>query len=174
MLISSATTDDIDELEKLYNELCDFLQNGTNYPGYLKGIYPTKETAEWGLKEGGLFVLKIDGDIAGSVILNNSDINKAYSQVQWGVDADDSEIVIIYTLVVHPAYMNRGVAMKLMDFAKEYAVRQNAKAIRLDVAVQNAPAIELYEKCGYKYTGTVDLETGYDHLIWFRLYELVL
>jgi len=172
--ITMATVNDLDEMELLYDELNDYLQTlEVNYPGYLKGIYPTREAAEWGLNEKGLFVLRVDGIIAGSVILSRY-TPKAYSQVTWGVDVDNSEYLVIFTLVVHPAYMKQGIATRLLEFSKEYAISQNAKTLRLDVAVQNAPAIALYEKCGYKYTGTVDLETGYEHLIWFRLYELLI
>lgn len=172
--ITEGQSSDLDELERLYDELNDYLQIGINYPGYLKGIYPTRATAEWGLTAGGLFVLRVGGDIAGSVILNNHNINKAYRQVNWGVDASDEDIIIIYTLVVHPRYMKRGVATALMEHAEHYAKRLSAKSIRLDVAIQNTPAIALYEKRGYIYRGTVDLETGYDHLIWFKLYELLI
>ncbi len=46
------------------------------------------------------------------------------------------------------------------------------KIIRLDVAIQNIPSITLYEKSGYRYVETVDFGLGYEHLVWFKLYEL--
>ena len=164
---------DIDATEQLYNDLCDRLEQETNYPGWAKGFYPARAEAEAGVSEGNLFLLKIDGRIAGSVVLNNKQPD-AYRQVTWGITARPHEVVVIHTLAVHPDYMGRGVARKLMDFAKEYALQQGAKAIRLDVTEQNAPAIALYEKCGYKYIGTVDLGLPYEHLKWFKLYELTL
>lgn len=39
--ITEGQSSDLDELERLYDELNDYLQIGINYPGYLKGIYPT-------------------------------------------------------------------------------------------------------------------------------------
>ena len=69
--------------------------------------------------------------------------------------------------------MKQGVAQRLIDFAKDYAVQQKSKAIRLDVSIHNTPAISLYEKSGYRHVGTVDLSLGYEHLIWFKLYELI-
>ena len=171
--IRAGTLNDLDEMEQLYDTLCDYLQGGTNYPGYRRGIYPIRANAEKAVKEGSLFILRIGSRIAGSVILDH-DVHKAYEQGSWAVKAENSEVIVISVLVVHPDFMKQGIGMKLMEFAKLYALEQNAKAIRLDVAVQNGPAIALYEKCGYSYAGTVDLKTGYDHLIWFRLYELVL
>jgi len=51
---------------------------------------------------------------------------------------------------------------------------QEIKTIRLDVSIHNTPAISLYEKCGYKYVGTVDLGLNIPELVWFKLYEIVL
>jgi RimJ/RimL family protein N-acetyltransferase len=61
-----------------------------------------------------------------------------------------------------------------MDFAETYAIEQKMKTIRLDVSIRNAPAISLYEKCGYHYVGTVDLGLNIPGLVWFKLYELIL
>jgi len=48
------------------------------------------------------------------------------------------------------------------------------KSIRLDVYEKNIPAILLYEKCGFEYIDTVDLELGNYGLDWFKLYEKVI
>ena len=170
--IELGTMADVDELEKLYDDVNDYFQTGFNYPGWLKGIYPVRETAIAGIADGNLFTLKIGNRIAGSVILNHKP-EEAYNQVTWGIEAQYNEIMVIHTLVVHPDFMKQGVAQRLVDFAKDYAVQQHAKAIRLDVSVHNAPAISLYEKSGYRHVGTVDLGLGYEHLIWFKLYELI-
>ena len=164
---------DVDVLEKLYNELNDYLEKGVNYSGWRKDVYPTRETAESGIEEGNLFVLKSEGNIIGSIIVNHKQ-EEAYNQATWGFEADDSQILVIHTLAVHPVFMNMGIAERLMTFAKDYAIQKTMKSIRLDVAIQNTPAIALYEKCGYSYVGTVDLGLPYDNLKWFNLYELIL
>lgn len=173
MLIRKGTLLDIHELENLYNVLNDYLEANINYPGWIKHVYPTKETATEGIKEDNLFVIEIDDKIAGSIILNNKP-EAAYYQAQWRIKADYEDIIVIHTLVTHPGYMRRGVASTLMRFAKDHAIELNKKAIRLDVSVKNTSAIALYEKHGYKYIATVDLGLGYEHLKWFRLYELIL
>lgn len=58
-----------------------------------------------------------------------------------------------------------------MEFVKCYSKNLGMKAIRLDVSVENTPAIELYEKLGYKYIETVDLGLKDLDRVWFRLYE---
>ena len=172
-IIEKGTINDIDELEKLYDSLNDYLELGTNYPGWAKGIYPIRETAVNGIQDNYLFVLKINNEIAGSIILSHEP-ETAYAQVSWGIEADYKDIIVIHTLVVHPKYMKSGVGKKLIDFAKRYSNEQEMKAIRLDVSIHNTPAISLYEKCGYKYVETVDLGLNIPGLVWFKLYEIVL
>ncbi len=172
-VVERGTTNDVDELEILYDELNDHLSRTVNYPGWIKGIYPIRETAEKVIAEGSLFVLKIDGLIAGSIVLGHTP-EAAYEGADWSVRASGREVVVVRTLVTHPRSMRQGVAGRLMAFAKEYAVSLSAKTIRLDVSVDNLPAIELYERSGYKYVGTVDLGLPYKHLKWFRLYEMIL
>jgi len=172
-MIQKATLEDIDELETLYNELNDHFSLITNYPGWIKGIYPVRQTAIDGIEDNSLFVCRVDGKIAGSVILNHHP-EEAYHQVQWQTPDQYQNIFVIHTLVVHPYFFKQGIGEKLMDFAKQQAIARGIKSIRLDVSVNNMPAIRLYEKMEYKYVGTVDLGLEYEHLKWFRLYELAL
>lgn len=173
MAIRKGIISDIDNLENLYNNLNDYLEANINYPGWIKHVYPVKETAVTGIEENNLFVLEDKGTIIGSVILNHKPEN-AYNQVKWKIDADYKNIIVVHTLVTNPDFMNKGVASELMNFAKEYAINLNMKSIRLDVSINNTAAIALYEKHGYEYIGTVDLGLEYEHLKWFRLYELTL
>lgn len=171
--VRKATRKDIDELEKLYDDLNDYMASTVNYPGWIKGIYPIRETATKGLCEGSLFVAEDNNKIVGSIILNHVPEN-AYDQVEWLTNTDYRNIIVIRTLVVHPAYHNKMVGFTLLQFAQYQAARQQIKSIRLDVSTRNTPAIQLYRKLGYKYIGTVDLGLPYEHLKWFELYELPL
>jgi len=164
---------DLDELAALYDELNDHLAAHTNFPGWIKGIYPIRESAEDGLADNSLFVARIKDKIVGSIILNHRP-EEAYNDVTWLSENDYARIFVIHTLTVHPRYQKRGIAEKLLAFAEEEAMQKNIRALRLDVYQHNAPAIALYEKMGYKYVGRVDLglrETF--ELDWFKLYERI-
>ncbi|SHE59021.1 GNAT family N-acetyltransferase [Dysgonomonas macrotermitis] len=173
MVINKGKIADIDSLEALYNDLNDHFAITTNYPGWIKHIYPIRETAIEGINEGTLFVATEDEIIAGSIILNHTP-EEAYNQVNWLIDADYKDVLVIHTLVVHPSFFRKNIAHSLMEFAKQYAMEHSIKSVRLDVSINNKPAIALYEKMGYQYIGTVDLGLPYEHLKWFRLYELVI
>lgn len=168
--IEKGTARDIDELAELYDALIDHLEQGVNYPGWKKGLYPVRATAVRGVETNTLFVLRVNGVIAGSFLLNHEP-EKAYISGKWTIDAENSEILVVHTLVVHPKYMKNGAGRQLMNFAKEYGAQQGMKAIRLDTFYHNYPAIALYEQCGFRYAGTVDLGLNIPHLVWFNLYE---
>ena len=169
-VIESGTTADIDELEKLYDDLNDYLSATTNYPGWIKGIYPIREDAVAGIENNTLFVVRHDGKIAGSIILDHHP-DEAYNNVRWKIEADYSRIFVIRTFVVHPSFLKMGIGRVLMDYSFELAQQSGIKSIRLDVYENNLPAISLYEKCGFEYIDTVDLGFGNYGLDWFKLYE---
>lgn len=63
--IAKGTKLDIEEIEALYHGLPDYLAGHTNYPGWKKGVYPTREPAVSGVEEGNLCVIRAGDCIAG-------------------------------------------------------------------------------------------------------------
>ena len=157
----------------LYDTLNDELERGVNYPGWRKNIYPTKDTAIEGIKEGTLFVAKLDKDIVGTIILNN-DQPAAYKSLTWSISANNEEVIVIHTLAVHPKYLRYGIARKLLEFANIYAKTKGVSTIRLDVYINNTPAIKLYESCGYRFIGNVDLGLSQYGLELFKCYDKII
>lgn len=98
----------------------------------------------------------------------------AYCEVEWQIEFD-VPVITICKLAVHPKYFGCGVGKALLDYAVCVGEQRNSKAIRLDVYEENIPAIRLYEKCGFKNMGLVDL--GLEELYglkWYRVFEKVL
>lgn len=171
--IEKGTLQDVDELEKLYDDLNDFLASHINYPGWKKNVYPARNTAVEGIVEGNLFVARSEGKIVGTVILRHRP-ESAYALANWHTDWDYSEILVIYTLAVHPKYLNKHVGKQIMDYILDYARQIKIKAIRLDVYQKNTPAIRLYESCGFQYIDTVDLGYSEYGLDLFKLYQRIM
>ena len=171
--IRKGTIADVAELAALYDTLNDHLAATINYPGWRKGIYPVRENAQRAAEEGTLFVYIVNDKIAGSVILSHEP-EEAYHSATWLIDAEYEDIIVIHTLVVHPASLSRGIGHELMRFALSHAKEQKQKAVRLDVYENNLPAIALYEKCGFRYIAKVDLGYASYGLPHFFLYEYVL
>lgn len=179
--MQKAVPADVEELERLYDDLNDYLALHTNYPGWIKGIYPIREDAEKGIRESSLFVARIEdgtgnrmeGRIAGTVILNNIS-EDAYRTADWQIVLEDREVCFIHTLAVHPDYLHRGIGRQMMEYSLFYAGQQGFKAIRLDAYEKNMPAARLYESLGFAYMGRVDLGYGKYGLDWYRLYQKIL
>ena len=60
----------------------------------------------------------------------------------------------IYSLAVEPAHGRRGVGRELLHAAERYARKYGRNAVRLEVRYDNAAAIALYEKNGYRNFGS--------------------
>ena len=56
----------------------------------------------------------------------------------------------VYTLDVHPAHRKKGIGSKLVRAMEEELQAQGARAIRLEAALENPEARELYRKAGYR------------------------
>lgn len=173
MIVERGIYSDLDEIEELYDELNDSLDRGINYPGWKKGVYPTRADACSGIESNTLFVIRKESKIVGSIILNNNP-ESAYEGAAWEYKGDYSSVLVVHTLVVHPEYSKMGIGPKLMEFAETYGKENNIGAIRLDVYEKNLPAIALYRRCNYKYIGRVDLGLREYGLDWFELYEKIL
>ena len=169
-VIRIATEKDIDVLEVLYDALNDHLAAGVNYPGWLKGIYPVRGTAAQGIAEGCLYVAVCDDLIIGSIILRRG-MEPIYQKARWQLQLEGEAVLVVYTFVVHPDWLSKGIGQELLDFAVEYGLQTETKALRLDVYEHNLPAIHLYKKNGFKYIESVDLGLREYGLDSFHLYE---
>lgn len=173
MKLEKGTISDLEELIRLYDDLNDYLECHTNYPGWKKGVYPIRKTAEDGIKEGNLYVIRDNEHIVGTVILRHEP-ESAYSKANWSIHLDYKDIFVIYTFAVHPLYFKKGIGKRLMDSIILYSRNMKMKAIRLDVYEKNIPAISLYKRYGFQYVDTVDLGYSEYGLDKFELYQKIL
>ena len=173
LIFEKGRVQDIEEIGRLYDDLCDYLSANGNYPGWIKGFYPIRDTAADGVRTDTLFVAKCNDRIVGTAILNGIP-ETGYEHANWTIKTDYSDVYVVHTLAVHPDYLKYGVGKFLLQSGIDYAKARGFKALRLDVNDKNEPAIRLYEALGFQYVGTVDLGLGKYGLDWFKLYELVL
>jgi ribosomal protein S18 acetylase RimI-like enzyme len=75
-----------------------------------------------------------------------------FSIVEW--PAEQGELTAyIQTIEVHPAFRGRGIGAELLVRAEESALVAGAHIIALQVDVENAAAIHLYESRGFARQG---------------------
>ena len=85
------------------------------------------------------------------VATNNADEIVGYAAVLVvapGVEAD------VLTVAVLPNYARQGIATHFMNELEKWSQNKQALAMMLEVGVENASAIALYEKLGYQTIAT--------------------
>ena len=89
----------------------------------------------------------------GCVNLNGEQLPE-YANIPWQYAAQDNEVGVIHTLVIHPAWSGKGKARELVAFCEEHCRQQGKRVIRLDTYVNNQPANSMYPRLGYRFAGT--------------------
>lgn len=151
-MIRIATEKDINNISKTYTELLEYEKTNVSNSNWKLGLYPTEKTAENGIKEKSLFILEENNEICASMILNHQQAEE-YKNIQWTVEADKNEVLVIHTLCVPPSKSGHGYGKKMVYFAIEFAKKNKIKTIRIDTWHKNFPAQSLYKKCGFKLLG---------------------
>lgn len=149
MSIRKANGNDIDAIEKIYNEIHRAEQKGEAHVGWEMGVYPVRKTAEDALKRGDLFVLEEDGVIIGSGSINREQVD-VYKDAHWRHKADPSEVMVLHTLAMDPGKKGKGYGRAFMQFYEDYALKNNCSYLRMDTNEKNKAARRLYKSLGYE------------------------
>lgn len=153
-MIRKAAARDIGPIAAIYDGIHDAEEAGLLTTGWLRGIYPTRRTAEDALARDDLFVLEEDGTVFGAAILNRQQVD-VYGQGDWRYPAADDEILVIHTLVIAPSASGRGLGREFIEFYEKYARDLGCTVLRLDTNSRNAAARRFYESLGYEEAGAV-------------------
>lgn len=153
-MFRKATLTDLDAISSIYDAVHDAEEAGRTTIGWVRSIYPTRATAQQGIRSGDLFVLEEDGRIVAAARINQVQ-GEEYKQVAWSFKADDSKVMVLHTLAVHPEYFGRGFGTDFAAFYEDYAAQQGCTCLRMDTNTRNTTARTLYKKLGYTEAGIV-------------------
>lgn len=123
--------------------------------------YPDLESIKNDIQTKTLFTYKVENEIVGIVVLNETQ-DEEYAEISWRTPLDSKNIVV-HRLAVSPEHQGKGIAQKIMNFAEEFAVKNNYDSIRLDTYSQNPRNQKFYLKRGYKELGSVFLKYRKEH-----------
>jgi ribosomal protein S18 acetylase RimI-like enzyme len=126
--------------------------------------YPDQAVITGDIAAGSLYVAGVSSQIAGIIVLNEWQ-PKEYEAVAW--QYTEPPVLVVHRLCVDPAFQGRGVATQLMDFAERHAAVSGYHTLRFDTFSQNRPALNLYQRLGYRQAGTVQFIPRGD----FRCFE---
>lgn len=152
MQIRSAVGTDVAAIAEMYEAIHTEEEQGRAVIGWIRGVYPTRATAEAALLRGDLFVLEEEGCIVGAAVINQQQVD-VYAGADWQHDAPDDEVMVLHTLVISPAAARRGYGRRFVQFYEEYALAHGCRYLRMDTNARNARARAMYGALGYREAG---------------------
>lgn len=173
MKLRCAEEKDYTNIRDFYYFLIESMKKTEFNPVWEKDKYPTQDFLIASIKNHELYVAQNDRDILACMVVNCL-YNDGYREVKWSVDAEDSELLVIHALGVHPGYVGRGIAKEMVRYVIEVGKKKGIKTIRLDVLEGNIPAEKAYTRMGFQYITTLKL--CYEDIGWanFKVYEYII
>lgn len=142
MQISNSTINDIDEIFRLYRIATAYMatKNSVRWPEFERSIVETeiKEHHQWKMMEGDTIVCVWATTHSDPLI--------------WEKRNDDPS-VYIHRIATNPNYRGENLVLKIVEWAREYAIANNKKFVRLDTVGENKGLIKHYTKCGFNFLG---------------------
>ena len=102
---------DLDAIEQIYTRVHNDEEKGLATTGWIRGVYPIRETAEQALKRDDLFVLKVEGKVVATGIINKIQVD-VYKDIGWKHSVPDEEVMVLHTLAVDPLEKGKGANVK--------------------------------------------------------------
>ena len=155
-MVRKSNIDDIAEVVRIYDQILE-QESEQRMTGWQKNIYPLPQTALNALNSKELFVMEVADEIVAAAIINQKQVD-VYSDCEWEFPAENNEIMVLHTLVVDPEKSGKGYATEFVKFYENYALDNGCQYLRMDTNEINIAARRLYQKLGYKETGTVPCE----------------
>ena len=153
-MIRKALESDIPAVAAIYDKLHTEEEAGRATIGWIRGVYPTEDTARQALSRGDLFVQEDGGAIVGAAIINQTQVD-AYYGGPWQYAAEDNEVMVLHTLVIDPDAAGRGFGKQFVAFYEDYAIQNGCKVLRMDTNSRNLRARAMYGRLGYREAGIV-------------------
>ncbi len=152
-MIRKAVKEDLPAIHMIYEDIHTEEEKGNVSIGWIRGIYPTADTARQALRRGDLFV-EDDNGIVGAAIINQQQVD-SYQNAKWNYDVPEQEVMVLHTLVISPKVSGKGYGRCFVDFYEQYALSHNCHYLRMDTNAINQRARTLYKKLGYQEVGIV-------------------
>lgn len=154
MRVLKAKKDDIDSVERIYEDIHDMEEKGLTTTGWIRNIYPTRATAEEALSRNDLFIMEDEDEIVAVAVINQIQVDE-YKYAVWKHNARDHEVMVLHSLAVDPFEKNKGYGKAFVAFYEDYAKQHGCTVLRMDTNVSNTRARRLYQKLGYDEIGIV-------------------
>ena len=109
--------------------------------------YPNRSAFIDDIKNNELLVFTKGALLVGCIALCTK-MDDVYKDVKWLTK--DVKSLYVHRLAVDPQFQKKGIGKKLMDYAEDFAKKNNFISIRLDTFSKNKNNMRFYERRGYK------------------------
>lgn len=157
MEFRKAVMSDIDDIEVIYGKIHDEEEAGNLTTGWIRGVYPTRDTALAALERDDLFVGIDDGKIFGSCVINQIQVD-VYADAEWEHDAPPEEVMVMHALAISPDVFGSGYGKAFVRYYENYALDNGCPYLRMDTNFTNPQARGLYKSLGFKEVGVIQTE----------------
>lgn len=149
MEFRKATSADLDAIETIYDRILSREEAGLEHIGWVRGLYPTRQTAQESIDRDDLFVMEAEDQIVGVATINQTQAD-VYATAPWRYPAPDEAVMVLHTLVIDPACMRKGYGRRFVDYYEQFGRSQGCTCLRLDTNVENKKARAFYTALGYE------------------------
>ena len=154
-MIRKATLQDVSAIAAIYEAIHDREEAGEITTGWIRGVYPTMETARASCARGDeMYVLEEDGVIRAAGRINREQ-GEEYQLCPWQYDAKPQEVLVLHTLVVDPRWNGHGCARAFVAFYEALGREMGCTCLRMDTNARNTTARAIYQHLGYREAGIV-------------------
>lgn len=154
MMIRKAVEADIAAVSDIYEAIHTVEENRKKTIGWIRGVYPTEQTAWDAWKKGELYVMEREGRVVAAAKINQEQ-GEEYRDCPWRYDAPPQQVLVLHTLVVDPAVKSQGCGSAFVAFYEDLAREMGCPYLRMDTNALNKPARRLYAHLGYSEPGIV-------------------
>jgi ribosomal protein S18 acetylase RimI-like enzyme len=147
MTIINSTKKDIDEIFRLYQLATDYMQG--------------RSTVCWPPFERSMVEKEIAANHQWKMIDNNKVAcvwATTFTDPLIWEERNDDPAVYIHRIATNPDCRGKNLVLQIVEWAKEYAIANNKKYIRLDTVGENKGLIKHYQYCGFTFLGLFKLQ----------------
>ncbi len=154
-MIRKGRAEDIAQIAAIYDAILTEEEKQTMHVGWVRGIYPTEQTARDALAAGELFVMEQENRVVAAARINQMQVPE-YKNANWKYkDVPESKVMVLHTLVVDPSENGKGYGTTFVNDYEAYAAEQKCPYLRMDTNAKNQAARRLYASLGYEEVGIV-------------------
>lgn len=111
--IRRGTKEDIAQVAAIYDHILTEEEEGRAVIGWIRGVYPTENTAKEAVKNDDLFVMTDAGRIVAAARINQVQVSE-YADANWKYqDILPEQVMVLHTLVVDPGSPEKDMEVRL-------------------------------------------------------------